>query len=112
MDNCSLQLLSCKFSTLEKLYLECCLKCLTLSRSIPSDYLINLNFVFSGIVGNSAATLLTTIEEMHLLSKKIFFNSLSLHASKLMDKVCFKIIQLSCFKTHTFISLLYSKTVR
>lgn len=43
--------------------------------------------LFSGIVGNSAATLLTTIEEMHLLSKKIFFNSLSLHASKLMDKV-------------------------
>ncbi|KAM7331181.1 hypothetical protein ACRRTK_010370 [Alexandromys fortis] len=42
----------------------------------------------SGIVGNSAATLLTTIEEMHLLSKKIFFNSLSLHASKLMDKMC------------------------
>uniref|UniRef100_H0V0I0 Conserved oligomeric Golgi complex subunit 6 n=1 Tax=Cavia porcellus TaxID=10141 RepID=H0V0I0_CAVPO len=41
----------------------------------------------SGIVGNSATTLLTTIEEMHLLSKKIFFNSLSLHASKLMDKV-------------------------
>ncbi|KAF4025630.1 hypothetical protein G4228_017787 [Cervus hanglu yarkandensis] len=41
----------------------------------------------SGIIGNSATTLLTTIEEMHLLSKKIFFNSLSLHASKLMDKV-------------------------
>ncbi|KAJ6659214.1 hypothetical protein lerEdw1_019260 [Lerista edwardsae] len=41
----------------------------------------------SNIVGNSAAMLLTTIEEMHLLSKKIFFNSLSLHASKLMDKV-------------------------
>ncbi|XP_012499272.1 PREDICTED: conserved oligomeric Golgi complex subunit 6 [Propithecus coquereli] len=40
-----------------------------------------------GIVGNSATTLLTTIEEMHLLSKKIFFNSLSLHTSKLMDKV-------------------------
>ncbi|NXY41121.1 COG6 protein, partial [Ceuthmochares aereus] len=52
-----------------------------------SCYLINLNFVFSAIVGNSAATLLTTIEEMHLLSKKIFFSSLSLHASKLMDKV-------------------------
>lgn len=34
--------------------------------------------------------LLTTIEEMHLLSKKIFFNSLSLHASKLLDKVCLK----------------------
>ncbi|NXD70422.1 COG6 protein, partial [Eolophus roseicapillus] len=61
---------------------------LTLSCLPPSShYLINLNFVSSGIVGNSAATLLTTIEEMHLLSKKIFFNSLSLHASKLMDKV-------------------------
>lgn len=77
----------------------------------PSRYLINLNFVSSGIVGNSAATLLTTIEEMHLLSKKIFFNSLSLHASKLMDKVCFKIIQLSCFKIH-FISLSSSKIIR
>ncbi|XP_063807975.1 conserved oligomeric Golgi complex subunit 6 isoform X3 [Pseudophryne corroboree] len=41
----------------------------------------------SGIVGTSASTLLTTIEEMHLLSKNIFFNSLSLHASKLLDKV-------------------------
>ncbi|XP_078401396.1 conserved oligomeric Golgi complex subunit 6 isoform X1 [Cetorhinus maximus] len=40
-----------------------------------------------GIVGNCAATLLTTIEEMHVLSKKMFFNSLGLHASKLMDKV-------------------------
>lgn len=49
-----------------------------------------MSFAFSGIVGNNAATLLTTIEEMHLLSKKIFFNSLSLHASKLMDKVCSK----------------------
>lgn len=47
-------------------------------------------FAFSGIVGNSATTLLTTIEEMHLLSKKIFFSSLSLHASKLMDKVRLK----------------------
>lgn len=44
-------------------------------------------FASSGIVGNSAATLLTTIEEMHLLSKRIFFSSLSLHANKLMDKV-------------------------
>ncbi|MGH0124602.1 UNVERIFIED_CONTAM: hypothetical protein FKN15_056808 [Acipenser sinensis] len=42
---------------------------------------------FSGIVGTSAATLLTTIEEMHILSKKMFFNSLGLHASKLMDKI-------------------------
>lgn len=33
------------------------------------------------------ASLLMTLEEMHLLSKKMFFNSLSLHASRLMDKV-------------------------
>lgn len=51
---------------------------------------LEIFFAFSGIVGNSATTLLTTIEEMHLLSKKIFFNSLSLHASKLMDKVRLK----------------------
>uniref|UniRef100_A0A8C5LRM5 Conserved oligomeric Golgi complex subunit 6 n=1 Tax=Leptobrachium leishanense TaxID=445787 RepID=A0A8C5LRM5_9ANUR len=44
-------------------------------------------FLSPAIVGTSGSTLLTTIEEMHLLSKKIFFNSLSLHASKLMDKV-------------------------
>uniref|UniRef100_A0A2K6FKC7 Conserved oligomeric Golgi complex subunit 6 n=1 Tax=Propithecus coquereli TaxID=379532 RepID=A0A2K6FKC7_PROCO len=52
-------------------------------------YLLSNLLVFYcfGIVGNSATTLLTTIEEMHLLSKKIFFNSLSLHTSKLMDKV-------------------------
>ncbi|MEQ2167269.1 hypothetical protein GOODEAATRI_002403 [Goodea atripinnis] len=39
------------------------------------------------IIGTSVASLLITIEEMHLLSKKMFFNSLSLHASRLMDKV-------------------------
>ncbi|KAK2508859.1 hypothetical protein MC885_019066 [Smutsia gigantea] len=52
-----------------------------------SNLLKFYHHTISGIVGNSAAVLLTTIEEMHLLSKKIFFNSLSLHASKLMDKV-------------------------
>ncbi|XP_048197415.1 conserved oligomeric Golgi complex subunit 6 isoform X2 [Perognathus longimembris pacificus] len=52
-----------------------------------SNLLKFYHHTISGIVGNSATTLLTTIEEMHLLSKKIFFNSLSLHASKLMDKV-------------------------
>ncbi|XP_023377571.1 conserved oligomeric Golgi complex subunit 6 [Pteropus vampyrus] len=52
-----------------------------------SNLLKFYHHTISGIVGNNAATLLTTIEEMHLLSKKIFFNSLSLHASKLMDKV-------------------------
>lgn len=59
-------------------------------------------FVFSGIVGNSATTLLTTIEEMHLLSKKIFFNSLSLHASKLMDKVCLKNLILKLRECESF----------
>lgn len=103
----------CTFWTLKNLCLKCCLKLLILSySSLPSDYVVNLNFVFSGIVGNSAATLLTTIEEMHLLSKKIFFNSLSLHASKLMDKVCFNIMRLSYFKTKTFISVLSSKSIR
>ncbi|KAB0404839.1 hypothetical protein E2I00_005546 [Balaenoptera physalus] len=53
-----------------------------------SNLLKFYHHTISGIVGNSATTLLTTIEEMHLLSKKIFFSSLSLHASKLMDKVC------------------------
>ncbi|XP_021051298.1 conserved oligomeric Golgi complex subunit 6 [Mus pahari] len=52
-----------------------------------SNLLKFYHHTISGIVGNSAATLLTTIEEMHLLSKKIFFSSLSLHANKLMDKV-------------------------
>ncbi|XP_004711326.1 conserved oligomeric Golgi complex subunit 6 [Echinops telfairi] len=52
-----------------------------------SNLLKFYHHTISGIVGNSASTLLTTVEEMHLLSKKIFFNSLSLHASKLMDKV-------------------------
>uniref|UniRef100_A0A8I5ZM11 Conserved oligomeric Golgi complex subunit 6 n=1 Tax=Rattus norvegicus TaxID=10116 RepID=A0A8I5ZM11_RAT len=52
-----------------------------------SNLLKFYHHTISGIVGNSAATLLTTIEEMHLLSKKIFFSSLSLHANKLMDKI-------------------------
>ncbi|XP_029458622.1 conserved oligomeric Golgi complex subunit 6 [Rhinatrema bivittatum] len=52
-----------------------------------SNLLKFYHHTIGGIVGNSATTLLTTIEEMHLLSKKIFFNSLTLHASKLMDKV-------------------------
>uniref|UniRef100_A0A8C3A2E3 Conserved oligomeric Golgi complex subunit 6 n=1 Tax=Cyclopterus lumpus TaxID=8103 RepID=A0A8C3A2E3_CYCLU len=41
----------------------------------------------SSIIGTSVASLLISIEEMHILSKKMFFNSLSLHASRLMDKV-------------------------
>ncbi|XP_003215339.3 conserved oligomeric Golgi complex subunit 6 [Anolis carolinensis] len=52
-----------------------------------SNLLKFYHHTISNIVGNSAAVLLTTIEEMHQLSKKIFFNSLSLHASKLMDKI-------------------------
>ncbi|EHB15956.1 Conserved oligomeric Golgi complex subunit 6 [Heterocephalus glaber] len=51
-----------------------------------SNLLKFYHHTISGIVGNSATTLLTTIEEMHLLSKKIF-NSLSLHVSKLMEKI-------------------------
>ncbi|KAL4647730.1 conserved oligomeric Golgi complex subunit 6 [Arapaima gigas] len=41
----------------------------------------------SGIIGTGATSLLVTMEEMHVLSKKMFFNSLSLHASRLLDKV-------------------------
>ena len=41
----------------------------------------------SAIIGTGVASLLITIEEMHILSKNMFFNSLSLHASRLMDKV-------------------------
>ncbi|TRY59115.1 hypothetical protein DNTS_009558, partial [Danionella cerebrum] len=41
----------------------------------------------SGIIGTSVSALLMTMDEMHMLSKKMFFNSLSLHASRLMDKV-------------------------
>ncbi|KAK9411176.1 Conserved oligomeric Golgi complex subunit 6 [Crotalus adamanteus] len=52
-----------------------------------SNLLKFYHHTISNIIGNSAAMLLTTIEEMHLLSKKIFFNSLNLHASKLLDKV-------------------------
>ncbi|XP_051782301.1 conserved oligomeric Golgi complex subunit 6 isoform X1 [Erpetoichthys calabaricus] len=52
-----------------------------------SNLLKFYHHTISGIVGTSLAALLTTIEEMHLLSKKMFFNSLSLHASKLMDKI-------------------------
>ncbi|MBN3302710.1 COG6 protein, partial [Amia calva] len=48
-----------------------------------SNLLKFYHHTISGIVRTSAATLLTTIEEMHILSKKMFFNSLSLHARKL-----------------------------
>ncbi|KAG8542093.1 hypothetical protein GDO81_027473, partial [Engystomops pustulosus] len=51
-----------------------------------SNLLKFYHHTISSIVGTSASALLTTIEEMHLLSKKIFFNSLTLHASKLLDK--------------------------
>ncbi|KAG9491968.1 conserved oligomeric Golgi complex subunit 6 [Eleutherodactylus coqui] len=52
-----------------------------------SNLLKFYHHTISAIVGTSGSALLTTIEEMHLLSKKIFFNSLTLHASKLLDKV-------------------------
>ncbi|XP_028976179.2 conserved oligomeric Golgi complex subunit 6 isoform X1 [Esox lucius] len=52
-----------------------------------SNLLKFYHHTISSIVGTSVASLLMTIEEMHILSKKMFFNSLSLHASRLMDKV-------------------------
>ncbi|XP_056417957.1 conserved oligomeric Golgi complex subunit 6 [Hyla sarda] len=52
-----------------------------------SNLLKFYHHTISAIIGTSGSALLTTIEEMHLLSKKIFFNSLTLHASKLLDKV-------------------------
>ncbi|XP_061136859.1 conserved oligomeric Golgi complex subunit 6 isoform X2 [Syngnathus typhle] len=52
-----------------------------------SNLLKFYHHTISAIVGTSAASLLMTVEEMHMLSKKMFFNSLSLHASRLMDKV-------------------------
>ncbi|XP_030633265.1 conserved oligomeric Golgi complex subunit 6 [Chanos chanos] len=52
-----------------------------------SNLLKFYHHTISGIIGTSVASLLITMEEMHVLSKKMFFNSLSLHASRLMDKV-------------------------
>ncbi|KAM6946221.1 conserved oligomeric Golgi complex subunit 6 [Aplochiton taeniatus] len=52
-----------------------------------SNLLKFYHHTISAIIGTSVASLLMTIEEMHVLSKKVFFNSLSLHASRLMDKV-------------------------
>ncbi|TWW76872.1 conserved oligomeric Golgi complex subunit 6 [Takifugu flavidus] len=52
-----------------------------------SNLLKFYHHTISSIIGTSAVSLLVAIEEMHILSKKMFFNSLSLHASRLMDKV-------------------------
>ncbi|KAL0972649.1 hypothetical protein UPYG_G00192370 [Umbra pygmaea] len=52
-----------------------------------SNLLKFYHHTISAIISTSVASLLMTIEEMHILSKKMFFNSLSLHASRLMDKV-------------------------
>ncbi|XP_072316675.1 conserved oligomeric Golgi complex subunit 6 [Eucyclogobius newberryi] len=52
-----------------------------------SNLLKFYHHTISSIIGTSAASLLMTVDEMHILSKKMFFNSLSLHASRLMDKV-------------------------
>ncbi|XP_065816666.1 conserved oligomeric Golgi complex subunit 6 [Labrus bergylta] len=52
-----------------------------------SNLLKFYHHTISSIIGTSVASLLITMEEMHVLSKKMFFNSLSLHASRLMDKV-------------------------
>ncbi|XP_075706158.1 conserved oligomeric Golgi complex subunit 6 isoform X2 [Rhinoderma darwinii] len=54
-----------------------------------SNLLKFYHHTISAIIGTSGSALLTTIEEMHFLSKKIFFNSLTLHASKLLDKPLF-----------------------
>uniref|UniRef100_A0AAR2JXZ7 Conserved oligomeric Golgi complex subunit 6 n=1 Tax=Pygocentrus nattereri TaxID=42514 RepID=A0AAR2JXZ7_PYGNA len=48
-----------------------------------SNLLKFYHHTISGIIGTSVASLLITIEEMHVLSKKMFFNSLSLHAMPL-----------------------------
>ncbi|XP_020793358.2 conserved oligomeric Golgi complex subunit 6 [Boleophthalmus pectinirostris] len=52
-----------------------------------SNLLKFYHHTISSIIGTSVASLLMTMDEMHILSKKMFFNSLSLHASRLMDKV-------------------------
>uniref|UniRef100_A0A8C6UNX7 Conserved oligomeric Golgi complex subunit 6 n=1 Tax=Neogobius melanostomus TaxID=47308 RepID=A0A8C6UNX7_9GOBI len=52
-----------------------------------SNLLKFYHHTISSIIGTSVASLLMNVEEMHVLSKKMFFNSLSLHASRLMDKV-------------------------
>uniref|UniRef100_A0A671KJ11 Conserved oligomeric Golgi complex subunit 6 n=2 Tax=Sinocyclocheilus anshuiensis TaxID=1608454 RepID=A0A671KJ11_9TELE len=52
-----------------------------------SNLLKFYHHTISGIMGTSVSSLLMTSDEMHMLSKKMFFNSLSLHASRLMDKV-------------------------
>ncbi|XP_055051900.1 conserved oligomeric Golgi complex subunit 6 [Misgurnus anguillicaudatus] len=52
-----------------------------------SNLLKFYHHTISGIMGTSVSSLLMTMDEMHMLSKKMFFNSLSLHASWLMDKV-------------------------
>uniref|UniRef100_A0A8C2JXI4 Component of oligomeric golgi complex 6 n=1 Tax=Cyprinus carpio TaxID=7962 RepID=A0A8C2JXI4_CYPCA len=52
-----------------------------------SNLLKFYHHTISGIMGTSLSSLLMTIDEIHMLSKKMFFNSLSLHASCLMDKV-------------------------
>lgn len=52
-----------------------------------SNLLKFYHHTISGIMGTSVSSLLMTIDEMHMLSKKMFFNSLGLHASRLMDKV-------------------------
>uniref|UniRef100_A0A8C7GPF2 Conserved oligomeric Golgi complex subunit 6 n=1 Tax=Oncorhynchus kisutch TaxID=8019 RepID=A0A8C7GPF2_ONCKI len=67
-----------------------------------SNLLKFYHHTISCIVGTSVASLLMTIEEMHILSKKMFFNSLSLHASRLMDKVGFVVFILCCSDGHGY----------
>jgi hypothetical protein len=50
-------------------------------------YLDVCTVFYSGILGEEAAVIVT-IQEMTDLATKMFFNSLSCHAGKLLEKVC------------------------
>ena len=52
---------------------------------VVSDELI-FNWLNRAILGEDASVILT-IEEMHTLGLKMFFNSLNCHASKTLEKV-------------------------
>ena len=55
---------------------------------LRNDY---LDVFCSSIVGEESSFIFA-IEELHTLAMKMFFNSLSLHASKVLDKVSFFMI--------------------
>lgn len=50
----------------------------------------------SSIVGDESSFIFT-IEELHTLAMKMFFNSLSVHASKVLDKVSFYEVYIGIF---------------